>query len=145
MYTGRFVIVNEQTVRVERSFLCSPSRLWKAITDSAELSAWMHYPVSSDAVAGGRINFDFNKTGEDGCGGEILTLDEPKLFEHEFVCGKDTTLPKSICRWEIKRSGKGSKIILTHTHLRPDTVKGLGDGWSAFLDDLSKHLDQVTA
>ena len=57
-------------------------RVWRAISDDAELRAWMRYPVSFEQRVGGTVRF-FG----DGAGaieGRVFIVDPPRTLAFSF-------------------------------------------------------------
>src|ERR687892_633532 len=125
------------TLRFERHLAHSPHRVWKAITDPADLSHWFPARMETDLEVGAPIRFTFEEDfGMDPGGGEILEIDPPRLFVY--------TWRDDVLRWEIVPDGQGCRLIFLHT---------LGDegggklaagrnaaGWDACLEALEAQL-----
>jgi uncharacterized protein YndB with AHSA1/START domain len=130
--------VGERPVlRLERRLKHPPERVWRAITDPAELAHWFPAKVDVELRDGGTIRFTF--PGEDSTTtGRVVTADPPR----EFTFGwNDDTL-----RWLITADGDGSLLEFTHTFGRgdPAIAKLAGGrtaaGWDVCLDALAAHL-----
>ncbi|MEU0536769.1 SRPBCC family protein [Amycolatopsis tolypomycina] len=124
-------------LRLERRLKHAPERVWRAITDPAELEHWFPARVDVELRAGGTIRFTF--PGEDSSTtGQVVTADPPREFT--FVWNDDTL------RWLISPDGDGSRLEFTHTFGRgdPAIAKLAGGrtaaGWDGCLDALAAHL-----
>jgi uncharacterized protein YndB with AHSA1/START domain len=119
------------TIRLERYLPVTPGRLFHALSDSAELSAWMEFPATAAPGLGGHIMVEFSKTNIlDG----IICVYEP---DKEFAY----TWGDSIVKFFIQPHESGeAPLILTHSGVTPDLAAGLAAGWHAFLDQLQEHL-----
>ncbi len=120
------------TVKFERRSKRSADRLWRAITDSDELTKWMRYPIKVDLRRGGEFYADFSP--EDPIHGVITALDPGKVFAYSWG--------RSVVEWTVEPDGEGSKYTFIHQGLdRFDGDEGLYAGWHGFLDALDLHLD----
>ena len=78
-------VIDGHTLRFVRTVPHSCERVWKAISDEAELRAWMRYPVSFEQRVGGRVQF----FGEGGIAGVVFTFDPPRVLAFSFWDAKD--------------------------------------------------------
>ncbi|MGW4063296.1 SRPBCC domain-containing protein [Amycolatopsis sp. NPDC004747] len=124
-------------LRLERRLKHAPEKVWRAITDPAELEHWFPAKVDVELRAGGAIRFTF--PGEDSATtGQVVTADPPREFT--FVWNDDTL------RWLISPDGEGSLLEFTHTFGRgdPAIAKLAGArtaaGWDVCLDALAARL-----
>lgn len=115
----------------------SRERVWRAITDPAEVSAWMGYPAEVDLRVGGRFFADFASTGEGSMDGIIVELAPEGILAYAWGM--------SIVRWELAPAGGGSHITFVHHGLTRSRAEGLGAGWHEFLEQLRDHLDGAAA
>ncbi|APU13068.1 SRPBCC domain-containing protein [Actinoalloteichus fjordicus] len=126
-------------LRLRRELPHPPEKVWRAITDPAELAHWFPATVRTELRAGAEMHFVF----EDGefvdTDGEILEIDPPKVFV--FRWGQE------VLRWELVPAEHGCILYFSHTFTGPD---GWGDrlaaarhaaGWVACLDLLVDLLD----
>lgn len=120
-------------VDLERRLEQSPQRVWKALINAKEVSAWMKFPVKMNPEVGGTIYVDFD--GRGSMDGVICTFDAPRAFA--WVWGD------SLVRWEIEREGSGVRLRFAHIGMKPELLAGLTAGWQRFLDQLETHLDGV--
>ncbi len=120
-------------VDLERRLEQTPQRVWKALTNAKEVSAWMKFPVKMNAETGGTIFVDFG--GRGSMDGVICTFEAPRAFG--WVWGD------SLVRWEIEREGTGVRVRFAHIGMKPELLAGLTAGWQRFLDQLETHLDGV--
>lgn len=120
-------------VDLERRLEQSPQRMWKALTNAKEMSAWMGFPVKMNPEVGGTIFVDFG--GRGSMDGVICTFEPPRAFA--WVWGD------SLVRWDVEREGAGVRLRLAHIGMKPELLAGLTAGWQRFLDQLETHLDGV--
>ncbi|MGC1782167.1 MAG: SRPBCC domain-containing protein [Acidobacteriaceae bacterium] len=130
--------VNNDIARVEtlyraewdRSYPRDLERVWAAISDQDEVSAWMKYPTRIDMRVGGVIHIDFSAEG--ALEGIICSLDPPMLLIY--------TWGDSLVKWELNGTAQETRLHLSHIGVRPELLAGLGAGWHGFLDQLGDHL-----
>ena len=124
------------SVRFERTSKHPASRLWRAITDAAEVSAWMTYPAWIDLRVGGDYFVDFSRTDEGGLDGVIVKLVPERLLRYAWGT--------SVVEWEIEEVDDGCRFTFGHFGLQdrglPDE-EGLIAGWHAWLDDFERFVD----
>ncbi|WP_181771662.1 SRPBCC family protein [Amycolatopsis pittospori] len=125
-------------LRVERRLAHSPERVWRAITEPAELARWFPASVAVDLRPGGAIKFTFE--GEEAPTlGEVLEADEPRVFA--FTWNDD------VLRWEITPEKDGSRLLFTHTFGRGEPAIArvaagrTAAGWDSCLGALTALLD----
>jgi|HubBroStandDraft_1064217.scaffolds.fasta_scaffold08595_6 uncharacterized protein YndB with AHSA1/START domain len=114
----------------DREYAESLERVWFAISDEAEVSKWMKYPVKLELWVGGAIRVDF-------------APDEPL---EEIICA--LCAPRhlaylwgdSFVRWELDGDAVATRLRLSHIGVRPELVVAMGAGWHAFLDQLEDHF-----
>ena len=124
------------TVRFERESKHSAARLWKALTDADEVSAWMDYPASIDLRPGGRWYVDFSKTDEGDLDGIVVRAEPERLLTYLWGL--------SVCEWTIAPATAGCTYTFVQAGLALrdiDDEEGLAAGWHVFFDQLDLHLD----
>jgi uncharacterized protein YndB with AHSA1/START domain len=114
----------------EREYAESPDRVWRAISDEAEISKWMKYPVKLDLRVGGAIRVDFAP--DDPLEGIICALHAPNHLA--YLWGD------SLVRWELDTNACVTRLRLSQIGVRPELVVALGAGWHAFLDQLDDYF-----
>ena len=60
------------TLRFERRFKHPVEKVWKAITDPAELAYWFPMEVEGDLVPGGKLRFPMDEEAPGGVHGGLL-------------------------------------------------------------------------
>ncbi|RSM42234.1 hypothetical protein DMA12_21845 [Amycolatopsis balhimycina DSM 5908] len=136
--SAKLLTIDDRPVlRLERRLKHAPERVWRAITDPAELAHWFPARVDVDLRDGGAIQFTF--PGEDTTTtGRVVTADPPREFT--FVWNDDTL------RWLISPDGDGSLLEFTHTFGRGDPAIAKlaagrnAAGWDVCLDALDARL-----
>jgi uncharacterized protein YndB with AHSA1/START domain len=128
------------TIRIERKSRHPVERVWRAITQSKEVSAWMGYPTQIDLRPGGEFTVDFNATHPGEVLDGVIARVEP-LRRLQYVWGS------SVVEWLIDPDGDGSRYAFVHSGLAlrdvPDE-EGLAAGWHDFLEGLEGHLEGMT-
>ena len=115
----------------ERGYPQDLERVWAAISDQDEVSAWMKYPTRLDMRVGGVIHIDFSADG--ALEGIVCSLDPPTLLIY--------TWGDSLVKWVLEEETDGTRLRFSHIGVRPELLAGLGAGWHAFLDQLEDHLN----
>jgi uncharacterized protein YndB with AHSA1/START domain len=113
-------------LRFERRLPHPVQRVWRAVTDPAELERWFVAPVPWTP----REDESFEAAGQ---AGRILELDEPRVIA--WAWGDERY------RFELRADGDGCLLILTHVfddRLGPAAQHAAG--WEAYLDRLAAHL-----
>jgi uncharacterized protein YndB with AHSA1/START domain len=131
---------NRPVLRFERRLAHSPEKVWKAITDPAELTHWFPQDVEGTFAPGARLRFVFRggpvvlegKVIED-FKGEVLEIDPPRLIAYTW--GED------ILRWSLTPDGDGCLLVFTDTLADQGKAARDGAGWHVCLEGLDAHLD----
>ncbi|GAA1517916.1 SRPBCC family protein [Kribbella lupini] len=130
--------VDGRTVlRMERELAHPPEKVWRAITDPAELAHWYPALVEADLRLNGRISFTFAE-GEDDFvedpdnTGVIRAYEPPRLLE--FTWGSE------VQRWEVEPTASGCVLKLTSTYDDRPGSASYTSGWILCLDALDQSL-----
>jgi uncharacterized protein YndB with AHSA1/START domain len=125
------------TLRFERALTHPRERVWSAVTDPAELSAWFPSAVVYEPRVGAPMQFDFGgEHGLDVWPGEVLEWEPPRVFA--FAWGED------VLRFELAEDGDGTTLVFTHAFAhQPGKPARDGAGWASCLDALDGLLDGV--
>lgn len=132
----------EPTLRFERRLRHSPAKVWRAVTDPAELAAWFPAAVETELRPGAPMRFTFSGDAPvDGdWDGEVLEVDEPKVFMFRWS--------KDVLRIELIPDGDGCLLVFTQTIGGGRTglleVGRTAAGWDRCLDELGARLDGTT-
>ena len=118
---------DRSTLRFERHLRHAPERVWRAITDPAELREWFPADVIYEPRAGAPMQFDFGGIhGQDVWPGEVHAWDPPRVFA--FLWGTDEL------RFELHEQGAGESTMLVFTHTfvhEPGKPARDAAGWEA--------------
>ncbi|ADB51803.1 SRPBCC family protein [Conexibacter woesei] len=121
-------------LRVERRVAHPPEKVWRAVTEPAELSAWFPSPVELDELrAGAEIRF----VGDGfGSAGTIAEVDPPRVFAFDWE--------GELLRFELAPDGDaGCLLVFTHTFDDRAGAASFAAGWDACLDALDGLLDGI--
>ena len=123
-------------ISFDRKSKHSPARLWRAITDSVELTRWMAYPMTVDLRVGGGYHADFGRTGGGQLNGVIVKVESERVLRYAW--GSSTV------EWKIEPDGAGSRFTFAQHGLFPREIpgeEGAAAGWHAWLEDLDLFLE----
>jgi uncharacterized protein YndB with AHSA1/START domain len=124
-------------LRFERRLRHPVTRVWRALTDPAELSTWFPWQVELDAHVGGKMSFTHPKGIASAPDAVITELDPPHVFAYDWN-GEHL-------RWELTEDGEHSVLVFTHAFReRPGAAK-FAAGWHVTLDTLDALLDDGQA
>lgn len=119
-----------------------PERIWKALTDPAELSGWYMTKAVVEGRQDGIVDF-VSGPSRLHVTGRIITWDPPSVFEHEWKVEPNEALQNgedAVIRWELQRDGSGTILKLEHRMLNRQTALGFAPGTHSFLDRLEAQL-----
>jgi uncharacterized protein YndB with AHSA1/START domain len=113
-------------LRFERRLAHPPARVWRAVTEPAELAQWFVAPVAWTPALGETFE-------SGGQSGEIVALEAPTLLR--WTWGEERY------SFELAPDGDGCRLVFTHVL---DSSHGPAAqhaaGWEAYLDRLDAHL-----
>ena len=112
-------------------FLPHPhERVWRAVTEPEQLSAWFPQKIVGERRAGASLRFE-SSTG-DAFEGTMQVYEPPRVIE--FVWGGDTL------RLDLQSDGDGTILTLTDTFDELGKAARDAAGWHECLDRLSAEL-----
>ncbi|MQA05815.1 MAG: hypothetical protein GEV07_24905 [Streptosporangiales bacterium] len=136
------------TLRFERLLAHPQEKVWRAITDPAEMLHWFPATVTTDLAIGAPMRFSFeghnpdmDATGSET--GEVLELDPPKVYAFCWA--------ESVLRFELLPTAEGCRLIFTQTLSGTGTHGDLPStarqaaGWDGCLGLLAARLDGTSA
>jgi uncharacterized protein YndB with AHSA1/START domain len=117
-------------LRFERRLPHPPERVWRALTETDELSAWHPSPPEFELEVGGTVRFTDSAIAFPD--GEVTDCDPPRTLGYTW--GDDHL------RWELEPLEDGCLLVLLHSF--DDRFKAARDaaGWDLCLDSLSSLL-----
>ena len=126
-------------LRFERRLGHPPEKVFRAISDPAEMRHWFPAGVETELRPGAPIRFSFGEEDAETPGGEVLEVDPPKLLVYTW--GDD------VLRWEIVPEGGGSRLYFSQTIAPEGGSGGLpgsarnAAGWDVCLARLEARVD----
>ncbi|MDI5977511.1 SRPBCC family protein [Amycolatopsis magusensis] len=130
-------IGDKPVLRFERELAHSPAKVWRAITEPAEMARWFPALIAAELKPGAKMEFTF--PGEDEPSyGEILEYDSPKVYAFRWNA--------DVLRFEILPAVSGCVLVFTHTMAEGArfTAHRTAAGWDTCLAALSAELDGRT-
>lgn len=128
------------TLRFERRLSHPAEKVWKAITDPAELTHWFPQDLVGTFAPGAKLRFAFRGEAPvlDGkpvpdFTGEVLEIDPPRLLAYTW--GED------ILRFTLTPDGDGCLLVFTDTLADRGKSARDGAGWHVCLLALDARLD----
>lgn len=127
-------------LRFERSLKHPPEKVWRAITESAELAHWFPARMDGDRRSGALLRFVFDDDApmpESESTGRITEFEPPRVFA--FSWNDD------LLRFELSPDGDGCLLVFTHrlgeaAGGKPAIGRNAA-GWDQCLEALSAELD----
>jgi uncharacterized protein YndB with AHSA1/START domain len=128
------------TLRFERRLRHPAQKVWKAITDPAELAHWFPMEVEGDFVIGGKLRFPFGADAPTFEGetmpafeGEVLECDPPRVLAYTWA--------EDVLRFELIPDDDGCLLVFTSIIGDYSTAARTGAGWHVCLEGLEARLD----
>jgi uncharacterized protein YndB with AHSA1/START domain len=120
-------------LRFERRLAHPPEKVWRALTDNAELSHWFPARIDGPREAGAPLRFVFPDDPSEPTTGKISVFEPPRLLEYTWA--------GDVLRWELTPDGKG--CLLVFTTIPGDRANASRDatGWHFCLDNLEARVD----
>jgi uncharacterized protein YndB with AHSA1/START domain len=132
-------IDGQPVLRFERRLRHSPAKVWRAVSDPAEMAHWFPAAVEAAPRPGAPMRFTFPEEAVvDGTwDGEVLEFDPPKVYVFRWNT--------DVLRFEVIPDGDGCQLVFTQT-IGGDRIGRLGAGrtaagWDQCLDQLASRLD----
>jgi uncharacterized protein YndB with AHSA1/START domain len=132
------------TLRFERRLAHSPEKVWRALTDPAELTHWFPQDLAGTFGPGEKLSFVFR--GEPPVlngevlrefSGEVLEFDPPRVLAYTWA--GDTL------RFTLAPDGAGCLLVFTDTFAEHGKAARDGAGWHVCLQALHARLDGAAA
>jgi uncharacterized protein YndB with AHSA1/START domain len=107
-----------------------PERVWRALTDPAELARWLMPSAGFAAVAGQRFTMSCDPIGD--IDGEVLAADPPRRLTMRWVAAFGATMVDI----ELAPHDGGTLLKLVHSGWAGETARDQFDsGWHGKLGD----------
>lgn len=118
-------------VRFVRTYEHPIARIWAAVTEPSELSAWFPSSVTVEPRVGGVIWFSSDPNQPDDAG-VVLEWEPPTRFA--FTWGGDEL------HFDLRTVGETTELTLTNVLEARDTASRNAAGWSVCLTELRAHV-----
>ncbi|HKS47667.1 MAG TPA: SRPBCC family protein [Amycolatopsis sp.] len=137
-------ISGNAVLRFERRFAHPVEKVWRAVTDPAEMAHWFPAAIETELKAGAKMRFVFpdqapidDKTSE----GEVLEFDPPKVYAFRWN--------EDVLRFELVPEGDGCRLYFSQTlgggPLGRLAAGRNASGWDTCLESLAARLDNRAA
>jgi uncharacterized protein YndB with AHSA1/START domain len=127
------------TLRYERRLAFPQQRVWRALTEEAELAAWFPTTIEGARGRGAPLHFAFRQGEGESFDGEMLAFTPPSLMELRWA--------DDVLRFELEPvpAAASSGCILRLTVTFPEYGKSARDaaGWHVCLERLVETCDGV--
>ncbi|OWY70202.1 hypothetical protein B7486_15475 [cyanobacterium TDX16] len=125
-------------IRIEQTYPFPPERVWLALTDSAQLAAWL-MPNDFEPRLGHR--FRFSSKPMPGWRGfvecEVIEIEAPRRLAYTWLGDADWKEP-TVVRWTLEPTAAGTRLVLEHTNLQepwgPELQAMLSQGWKKMIE-----------
>jgi uncharacterized protein YndB with AHSA1/START domain len=126
-------------LRYERRLRHPPERVWRAITEDADLAAWFPTTIEGPRREGAPLRFSFRQGEAEAFAGEMLAFVPPILMELRWA--------DDVLRFELEpdEGGDGTGCILRLSVTFTEFGKAARDaaGWHVCLERLSAWCDDA--
>lgn len=120
-------------LRYVRHLSHSPQRVWRALTEPTELSAWFPTTIDGDRAAGAKLQFRFEQHEAETMDGVMVACEPPRLLE--FMWGGDHV------QFALAPTTEGTQLTLSVQLDENGKAARDGAGWHTCLDGLETLLD----
>ncbi|MBN6034994.1 SRPBCC domain-containing protein [Amycolatopsis sp. 195334CR] len=130
-------VEGKPVLRFERTLRHSPAKVWRAISEPAEMAHWFPALITAEPKPGAKMEFAFEGE-EETTYGEVLEYDPPKV--HAFRWNSD------VLRFELLPAEAGCVLVFTHTVDAGArfTAARTAAGWDVCLAAMVARLDGRT-
>jgi uncharacterized protein YndB with AHSA1/START domain len=140
-------------VRFERQLAHPPAKVWRALTDNAELAHWFPAIIEGKRAAGAPLRFVFRPDVGPAVDAEMASVvassqtavpdeqmkGEIRIFEPDRVL--EFTWHDEVLRFELAPRDGGTRLVFTHTLDKRTLAGGVGAGWHMCFEALEHLLD----
>jgi len=125
--------IGPRTLRFERRLAHPPERVWRALTDPAELAIWLVAAAELEPRVDGAVTLRWDGDASAAC--RSVAWERPAELAYTWDEGEG----ESLVRFTLTADGDGTLVVLTHERI--DSLSGFGAGWHAHLDMLEGALE----
>lgn len=146
-HMGEILDGDPPVLRFVRHLRHRPEKVWRALTESEHLRAWLPCDIVGERTAGSAIRLPFwpevaakyDMAGDQALAGTINRWDPPRTFE--WTWGAD------VIRFELEPTAAGTDLTLTTwvNEIPPTGVESVAAGYHVCLDHLGQLLDTGSA
>lgn len=130
---GRLASSGDRAVlEYRRRFEHPPARVWRALTEPAELATWFPTTIDGERAAGAALTFRFEHVELEPMHGEMLTFEPPSLLA--FTWGGD------LLRFALEPDVDGTAMTFSVTFDELGKATRDGAGWHQSLEGLGCAL-----
>jgi uncharacterized protein YndB with AHSA1/START domain len=130
---GTLLTVEGRAVlRFERRLAHPPQKVWRAITEPAELAHWFPAAIEGERRVGAPLRFVHPGGEGPTLEGEVKEFDPPRLFAY--------TWGESLLRLELRPEDDGCTLVFTQTFDERPSAASYAVGWESCLDALEQAL-----
>lgn len=149
MNAGETLETNEaKSIHVEYDLAHPPGKVWRALTESGLLAAWL-MPNDMRPVVGHRFTFKAPPMpGWDGvvhC--EVLDVEPQKRLRYSWRGGAESSRLDSTVTWSLTATPRGTRLVLEHAGFLPRNAfafDAMSKGWRGkMVDRFSEVLGQI--
>jgi uncharacterized protein YndB with AHSA1/START domain len=115
----------------------APDRVWTALTEPDQLSAWAPYTADRSLARTGDATLTMFAGADeeaDRLPASVTRAEPPRLLEY--------TLGPDFLRWELEPVDAGTRLTLSHTVAGRDWLPKVAAGWHLCLDVAERLLDE---
>ena len=148
---------NQDALVSEIHINAPPERIFQALIDPKQVLQWWtseQCQIESFALEprkGGRWHYDsrqsemsVNGVSKFRCEGELLEYDQPHVLAYTWIATwHDRPAQRTVVRWELAASGKGTLLRVTHSGLAdlPTARKDYSGGWPGVLRQVKQFVE----
>lgn len=147
-----------ELTRIDRAveIAASPERVWRALTDPAELGAWFRVRVEGPIEAGREVRMISQCQGYEGkrFTVRIVEMTPPRRFVWQWCPGAvDPAIdysrePRTTVTFTLEPAGAGTRVTVAETGFdlvsierRAKVYKDNSQGWPAVMEWLREHVE----
>jgi uncharacterized protein YndB with AHSA1/START domain len=142
-------------IKAEIEIAASPERVFRSLTDAAELEAWWGaddmyrtFDWVIDLRPGGK--WSARARGADGMestvDGEYIEVDPPRRLVYTWRPSWDDYAVTTV-QYELQPTATGTRLLVTHTGFgdRAMAAAGTGEGWKRVLEWMGEYVERRSA